>query len=80
MKKSISILILLIILMITVKYFSSNYDITYDVDDYKIREINKQNTMYYEITYEGVVYSYIVNRSRKLFKIFFVNNVIIFRT
>lgn len=68
MKKSISILILLILLMITVKYFSSNYDITYDVDDYKIREINKQNTMYYEITYEGVVYSYIVNSSRKLFK------------
>ena len=47
MKKSISILVLLILLMITVKYFSSNYDITYDVDYYKIREINKQNTMYY---------------------------------
>lgn len=68
MKKIMLSFIGVLLIIITVKYFVSDYNITYKVNDYDVREISDNNVMYYEVTYEGVVYSYLINKSRKLFK------------
>ena len=49
MKKKIFIIFLFLVLLVTIKYFSSNYKITYTLDNYKIVTTYKNNRFYINI-------------------------------
>lgn len=68
MKKIILSFISLLLVIITIKYFISDYTITYKLNNYSIKEISSKGIMYYEITYNDKVYNYLINKNRSLFK------------
>ena len=65
MKKKILIAFVILTILILVKYFTGEYEITYKVDKYKVKEIYKDNTMKFIIN-DKYVYAY--EQDRKIFK------------
>ena len=49
MKKSISIIFLVLLVIVLIKYFSSNYEINYKLDGYNIKTIYKNKRYYISI-------------------------------
>lgn len=66
-KKTFYILIILYLIVI-IKFFTSNYNITYKIDGYNITEKATNDYIYIEITKENEIYNYMYNTKRKLFK------------
>ncbi len=68
MKKVYFIILCLLYLMVTIKFFSASYTIKYDVKDIKVLEKSNKNYMYYEIEYEGNTFNYMFYQNRNFFK------------
>lgn len=81
MKRNIMIIILtILVIILIIRYVTINYSITYNVDNYTIKEYYKNNRMYFEIQdnseyksgLDDVIYSFTYNfdmsMKRKLFK------------
>ena len=65
MKKRLVIFLLICILTILVKYYYSNYEITYKINDYNIYTLLEKNRVYFEIK-NGNVYNFdIYTKSKK---------------
>lgn len=68
MKKYIYYLIGVIFIIIIIKYFTSNYEINYQIKDYQIKEIVKNETTYIEVKYDNNIYTCLINKKRNIFK------------
>jgi hypothetical protein len=67
MKKVLNISLLVIILLMTIKFLFSNYDIEYKVNDYTVREVYKNGYYYFEIKGEQT-YNFDLFKNRSLSK------------
>ncbi len=67
MKRVFYFLVILFIIVLA-KFFVSSYDITYKVDKFKVREVAKDGSMFFVITYKGEDYKYKIYENRKFFK------------
>lgn len=68
MKKKILVIFPVLIIIIIIKYLTGNYEITYKIDDYLIKETSSKNEMHFIITHDNVDYDFIYLESRKLSK------------
>lgn len=68
MKKKVFWILIFLYIIILVKFYISNYNITYNIDDYKIVEKGTKDYIYIEVTYQDKTYNYMFNTGRKLFK------------
>lgn len=68
--KKVIIVLNFLILVILVKFFLSNYDITYKLNDYSIKTIYKKNYYYFEIEDKNKnKYNFDVYGKRKIYKV-----------
>lgn len=68
MIKKVFYILIILYLIIIIKFFISDYQITYTIDKYNIVEKGTKDYIYIEITYEDKTYNYMYETGRKLFK------------
>ena len=68
MKKKLIIFVFISILLIFIKYYTSDYTIKYQVNNYDVLTVYKDNRLYYEITNKKEKYNFDIYTSRKLSK------------
>lgn len=68
MKKGFVYILLGLYFIVLVKFFVSDYNISYDLDDYQIKELANGDYIYVEIKDQDTIYNYMFFTGRKLFK------------
>lgn len=69
MKKTMVIMIILCILTIFLKYWISDYKISYDINGYKVNEVYKDKRFYIEISNDDKTYNFDIYKKRSLSKL-----------
>ena len=68
MKKSTLISIFIAVILLFIKYYTSDYNIEYTVDKYDVITRYKDNRLYYEIKNENEIYNFDIYMKRNLSK------------
>ena len=67
MKKLFYVLVILVLILF-IKYFTGEYSITYKVNGNSVLEVYKDKSMYFEVNYDNTTYNYKFYEKRKFFK------------
>lgn len=68
MKKKVLLIFPVLIVIVFIKYLTGNYEISYKIKEYKIKEISKNDETHFIITYEDTLYDFIYLEGRKISK------------
>lgn len=74
MKKKLIIFILISISIILIKYFFSNYNIDYEIDNYKVSTKYNDERFYFELNNGKYIFNFDIYRNRSL-KYSFIDNI-----
>lgn len=68
MKKGFVYCLLFLYFIVFIKFFAADYNISYDIDNYKIKELATDDYIYIEIKDEDTIFNYMFFTGRKVFK------------